>query len=361
VPAVDGGSGYDLGAPFLFSPGGNRLIQIQPSLRCNLRCRHCYTESGPEHGGAIPVARFERFLSEARALGYDYVGVSGGEPLLWRDLREFLALARGTGFTTSITTNGTLLTEARVEELRGLANLIAVSVDGPPAEHAALRGSTRAFPAMLRGLAALRASGLPFGLVFTLTRRNAHRVRWLYEFAEREGAFGIQVHPLCDFGFASVHLRGAVPDTRELRAAAWLLALLREVHGPGGPVVTLDAIARKRLEESCWPLLTGNAEALAASRFADVVPSLIVEPDGGIVPFIYGFPRRWALGQLGGEPLATAARRWRAASGAPASALLRSTLARLAAEGAELVDFFAAVLEDARREELVPGSGSVSA
>lgn len=47
---------YDFSSPFLFSPGGVRLVQIQPTLRCNLRCLHCYSESGPERHEEIPIA-----------------------------------------------------------------------------------------------------------------------------------------------------------------------------------------------------------------------------------------------------------------------------------------------------------------
>jgi pyruvate-formate lyase-activating enzyme len=339
-------------SPFLLAPGGRRLIQIQPTLRCNLRCAHCYSESGPDRRGEISFQRFTGFLEEAATLGYDYVGVSGGEPLLWKGLDEFLDFARDTGFSTSVTTNATLLRPKRAARLAGRVGLVAVSVDGPPDEHNAIRGSSTAFSSMRRGVAALRDAGISFTFAFTLTRFNADRLTWLYEFADEEGALGVSVHPLCDFGAASENLPDAVPDGREFQAAAWLLALLRQRRGPGGPGVTIDVMRRVVVEQSCWPVLDEDRGLLEAP-FAELVPALVVEPDGCIVPFIYGFPRTWAVGFIDRGSLPAAAEAWRVKCATSVAELVRSTLARLADERSDYIDLFGEVLRSAGRPEAV--------
>lgn len=233
--------------------------------------------------------------------------------------------------------------------------LVAVSVDGPPAEHAAIRNSSHAFAAMADGLKVLRAANVPFSLAFTLTQFNADRLTWLYDFANEAGAMAIHVHPLCNFGAASGALSHAVPDSREMRVAAWLLALLADQHGPGGPAVTLDAIPRAVLEESCWPMLRENDPRLAEQPFSDLVPSLIVESDGCIVPFIYGFPRAWQLGFLGRDSLLEAAERWRASLARPLSTFVSSVVTSLIASEVDYVDLFAALLDAAwQRDALRP-------
>ena len=347
---------YDLLSPFLLAPGGTRLIQVQPTLRCNLRCKHCYSESGPDQRGDLSLDSLQSFLAQAGRLGYSYVGVSGGEPLLWQGLESFLDFALDHGFSTSIITNGTLLNEKKAKMLHGRAGIVAVSVDGPPEDHAEIRGSITAFPAMQRGLAVLRDAGIPFSIVFTLTRFNADRLSWLHEFASEEGAVGINVHPLCGYGAASINLANAIPDSIEFQVASWLLALLVKQRGPGGPVVTLDVVRRSRIEESCWPLLIEEDERLLTMPFADLVPSLIIEGDGRISPFIYGFPRSWSVGFLDGEPLADAADAWRSTCAAPVAAIVRSTVERLAASEAEYFDLFGEMMESASRvhAELIP-------
>jgi len=343
---ADAGNGCELGSPFLFTPGGTRLIQVQPTLRCNLRCLHCYSESAPGRAGSLSGGSLTGFLREAGQLGYRYVGVSGGEPLLWPDLEPFLEGALDAGFSTSIITNGTLMTARRAARLRSLAGLVAVSVDGPPKDHEAIRGPA-AFGQMRRGLTALRDEGVAFALVFTLTKYNADRLGWLYEFADQVGALGVEVHPLAGAGAARDNLPHDIPDTTEFRVAAWFLALLHYHRGPGGPAVTLDVMRRERVEQSGWPMIHAGPGGPDAAPFADLVPSLVVEPDGCVVPFIYGFPRRWAVGFFERQSLAGAIDAWRSRCAAPVAGLVRATLTRLAAVEADYVDFFAEVLATA--------------
>ncbi len=100
-------------------PTGNsvNLIQSHPTLRCNLRCKHCYSSSGTEEAGELPVAALEEFLAEVGEEGFNAVGISGGEPLTHRPLPRLLASARRLGLYASVTTNGLLA--ARSPRLRG--------------------------------------------------------------------------------------------------------------------------------------------------------------------------------------------------------------------------------------------------
>jgi len=325
------------------------LIQVQPTLNCNLRCRHCYSESGPGKVGALSGDLLGAFLGEARELGYGYVGVSGGEPLVWTDLDRFLGMARELGYSTAVVTNGTLLTPARARALKQRAGVVAVSVDGPPEEHAAMRGSETAFPRMVQGLSVLRAEGVPFVLVFTLSRTNADRLSWVYAFAEEVGARAVEVHPLCHFGAAAIHLSDAIPDSQEFRVAGWLLALLSAEHGSDGPGVVMDVYRRAIVEASDWPLLPQRNRAGDTVGFADLVPSLIVEPDGAVVPFIYGFPRRWAVGRVGDGPLAAASERWRTGCVDAVAGVVGATLERLGAAEEDYIDLFGQLLATAHQ------------
>jgi Fe-coproporphyrin III synthase len=337
----------DAASPSLLATGGIRLIQIQPTLTCNLRCRHCYSESGPEHKRFLSADVFAPFLKEARSLGYRYVGVSGGEPLLWPDLDRFLQEAIDTGFSTSVITNGTLLTHRRARQLKHLAGVVAVSVDGPPEEYAEIRGSAVAFSMMQSGLAALREEKIPFVLVFTLHRTNADRLSWLHEFADQEKALAIEIHPLCDFGAASVNFSDAIPSSMEFRIAAWILALISQKRGKGGPAIIIDVFQRLLVEKSVWPLLTMSQMETENVPFSDLVPALIVEPDGCIVPFIYGFPRSWAIGSLNRGSLLDAAESWRTRCLAPVIDVVQTTLYRLRSTDQDYIDLFGQLLKTA--------------
>ena len=36
--------------------GCHRFLQVHPTRRCNLRCLHCYSESGPDRRDELPLA-----------------------------------------------------------------------------------------------------------------------------------------------------------------------------------------------------------------------------------------------------------------------------------------------------------------
>lgn len=331
---------YDLAAPFLFAPGGIRLIEIHPTRRCNLRCQHCYSESGPDEGDDLSLEDLNGFLREAARIGYNYVGISGGEPLLWGDLISFLRFAKQTGFSTAITTNGTLLTHDSALQLRDVADIVSVSVDGPPEVHGVIRNSPTAFGFMERGLKRLRKAGVSFTLTFTLTRYNAGHLSWLYNFADQMGAAGLHIHPLCGFGAAKTNLADAIPDSLEFKMSSYLLALLISQHSHEGPVVTMDAMKLSKIMNSPWALIRNGDLQIDREKFVDLVPSLVVESDGYIVPFIYGFPRCWSLGSIGKKHFTSVVKSWKSKYAMHLSKMIRKTLERLSVVNVEYVDLF---------------------
>src|SRR4029079_3353776 len=128
--------------------GASAILQIHPSRRCNLRCRHCYSSSGPWVADTTDLDVLRRTVTEACSLGYDVFAVSGGEPLLFRGLSLLLTHAHRLGMRTAVTSNGLLLTERRLSELVGLVDVLAISLDGRPETHDWMRGDRRAFARM---------------------------------------------------------------------------------------------------------------------------------------------------------------------------------------------------------------------
>ncbi|QWA20530.1 radical SAM protein [Streptomyces sp. JCM17656] len=175
--------------------GGQAVLQLHPSRRCNLSCRHCYSLSGPEVDAALPLALLQQVTREAAGLGYRVVGVSGGEPLLYPELPPLLRTARDAGMRTTVTTNGMLLTERRLSELAPLTDVLAISLDGHPDWHNRLRGNPRAFGVLDRRMKAVERSGIPCAFIKTLTLENLAELEFVVAYAQAHGAGGVQVHP----------------------------------------------------------------------------------------------------------------------------------------------------------------------
>lgn len=144
------------GAPPSFGFGG-RLSSAFPSQviidvteRCNLACTHCphpdFRQSAHYGGRNLDPALCAKAIDEVAVAGRGIVQhvrfTSEGEPLLHKDIVAMLAHAVGvSGATVSLTTNGVLLSAARIEQLLSTGvHLIDISIDAfDPGTYARIR------------------------------------------------------------------------------------------------------------------------------------------------------------------------------------------------------------------------------
>ena len=290
-----------------------RVLQIHPTLRCNLKCPHCYSSSSPEEVGELSLDLLRQTLSDAFSEGYNAVGVSGGEPLMFSSLHGVLEHARALGMVTTVTTNGMLLDQKRLHDLRELVDLIAISLDGVEESHNRMRGNPRAFELMTRRLNDVRDANAKFGFIFTLTMHNLHELEQVASFAVEQGASSIQVHPLEEVGRAQSLLANSSPDDLELAYAFLECARIKEMYGEKLKV-QFDVADRDLVREFPCRVYADeltNLDELIQRPLADLVSILIVENDGFVVPMQYGFSRAYGLGNLRDDSFRHHAARWK--------------------------------------------------
>jgi pyruvate-formate lyase-activating enzyme len=275
------------------------VLQVHATRHCNLRCAHCYSSSGPQLKGSLPLPILARLFDDAAAEGYDVASFSGGEPLMDPLIFAQIAAARRAGLTVNLVTNAMLITDAVAARLAQVAGVVGVSVDGPPESHDALRGRRGAFAHMERGLGRLRAAGVSFALIHTVRGDALKHLRWVAAFAQDAGAAALQLHVLEPSGRAAPDTSGADLATRLMLLAPGL------VRDHPGLDVRIDVLPISHLPD--WQGGRGVADRLAA-----VVDPLVLEPDGVLAPFTYGAPRRLAIGDITCRSLAEGLRPRRA-------------------------------------------------
>jgi MoaA/NifB/PqqE/SkfB family radical SAM enzyme len=282
------------------------VLQVHPSRRCNIACAHCYSSSGPSVREELRWELLSACLEDAAGLGYRQLAVSGGEPLLYRPLGRLLAQARELGVLTTVTTNGMLLTRARWEPLAPLVDVLAVSIDGTPAEHDEIRGRSGAFAKTVANLEVVRSTRSAFGFIFTLTQHNADSLEFVVRLGAAHGARSVQVHPLTLHGRAATTLPDARPDGTEILAA--LVEAVR-LGGELGVVVHVDAVTIDQLVEYRGHFVPETP----AESLPDVAHTLVVDADGTVVPLTHEVDRELALGSLADARLRVLASDWLAA------------------------------------------------
>ena len=243
----------------------------------------------------LDAATICQVVSDAAAMGYQVISVSGGEPLMYGGLDEVLAHAKSLGLRTTVTTNGFFSGLQRLKALSGLIDVLAISLDGPPEFHNEIRGSARAFDRLESGLPNVRQAGIPFGFIHTLTQRNWEQLLWVAEFAAANGASLLQIHPLELAGRATHEMAGDAPES-DLLAKVYVLAFALASQYGDTMKVQLDLLYRDHLREEPEMVYAGELH----DRPEQVNPAqslglIVLEPDGTVVPVAFGFSRRFRL------------------------------------------------------------------
>jgi MoaA/NifB/PqqE/SkfB family radical SAM enzyme len=259
--------------------------------------------SGPTVLEEIPLDLLFGCLDDAAGFGYRQLAVSGGEPLLYRYLAEILCFARGLGMVTTITSNGMLITPDRWQLLAPLVDVLAISIDGTPLDHDRIRRRDGAFASTIANLEVVRASGVPFGIIFTLTQHNVDSLEFVVRLAAEHGARSVQVHPLTLHGRAATTLPNARPDGMELVTA------LFEANRLGddlGIKVHVDAITHQQMVAYRKHLVPKRP----VTEFVEVAPILVIEADGSVMPLTHEVDRILKLGALPKARLSSLVRDW---------------------------------------------------
>jgi GTP 3',8-cyclase len=110
-------------------------LRISVTDRCNFRCTYCMPSDGIEFKNHDQMLRYEdigKIAQEAGKMGFYKIRLTGGEPLVKKNIERCVALIKETGYYRDIcmTTNGSLLTFEKAVALKaGGLDRITVSLD----------------------------------------------------------------------------------------------------------------------------------------------------------------------------------------------------------------------------------------
>lgn len=104
-------------------------VKFEVTDRCNLECSFCHQDFGAKGGTTdLDWDTFERVLAAAKKDHVPVIRLTGGEPLVLKQIDTYLRRAKELGFAVIVNTNGTALPEKRVIALKGLIDCIKISL-----------------------------------------------------------------------------------------------------------------------------------------------------------------------------------------------------------------------------------------
>ncbi len=175
------------------SPRKINYLRISVTDRCNLRCIYCTPESNFEelpHEEILAYEEIERVVRAGARFGITKARVTGGEPLIRRDILHLVRMIRGISGIRELvmTTNGVLLSRMAAELKSAGLDRINISIDSLDGEKFSRITRGGSLDKVLEGLEAARGAGFRVKINVVLMRGvNDDEIEDYVRFAAEKG------------------------------------------------------------------------------------------------------------------------------------------------------------------------------
>ncbi|MGD9712689.1 MAG: radical SAM protein [Thermomicrobiales bacterium] len=195
--------------------------------RCNARCLHCYSNSGPE-ADPKQVLSLDQALSLIDQLadaGVLVLAFSGGEPMMHPHWEELVGHAVRRGLSVNVGSNGSCITPRNADTLKTLGvKSVTISVDSHvPAVHDEFRRLDGLHAKALTAIHLLADRGIRVVVGYTPTRLNWKHGRSVIDLAYGLGANAVNLSEYVPAGRGSIDL-ALTPDELRQTLQEWIEA-----------------------------------------------------------------------------------------------------------------------------------------
>ena len=166
-----------------------RFLFFEVTLRCNAHCEHCGSSCGDKLiKDEITGDEIKGVLADiAYNSKYDprniMLNITGGEPLVRKDLFEIMEYATKLGFNWGMVTNGMLITEEIIDKMKksGIYS-VSVSIDGLEKTHESFRRVPGSYKKIINGIKMMHKKRIPMVQVITcVNKKNINELEDIYK------------------------------------------------------------------------------------------------------------------------------------------------------------------------------------
>ena len=186
--------------------------------RCPLHCPYC---SNPidlaRSRSELATNDWKRVFTQARELGALQLGLSGGEPLIRRDLEELVAHANTLGYYQTLVTSALGLTHERADRLKaaGLEH-VQISFQDSEKQIAEKIAGTRSWDAKLQAAEWIKELDFAFSVNVVLHRANLDHLADIIDMAGALGADRIELANTQYYGWAVLNRESLMPTRDQI-------------------------------------------------------------------------------------------------------------------------------------------------
>jgi len=227
-----------------FSADKKPVVVWNITQRCNLKCIHCYAQAQDRASkNELTTEEGKRLIDNLGHFGVPVLLLSGGEPLMRKDILELAQYATSKEIRTVLSTNGTLLTRDVTRALKEIGlSYVGVSLDGMRTINDKFRGIKGSFDAAIKGIQNCKAVGLKVGLRFTMNRINVKDIPSIFDLLEKEQTERLCFYHLVYAGRGTRLIQEDLNHQETREAVDLIIDRTKDLHGRGKPaeVLTVD-------------------------------------------------------------------------------------------------------------------------
>jgi len=173
---------------------------------CNYNCLHCSFASKPAAEDEIDTEGGKRIVDQLYEIGGRWFGLSGGEPLVRKDIFEIIEYAKSIGMNVSLITNGYYVKGDILDKLARNEVMTAISLEGKEKINDYMRGKG-SYATALKAMDELSRNGIFDCIVTTLNKNNCGDVDHIAQLGYEYNARRVVYHNYIPVGRAKEHLK----------------------------------------------------------------------------------------------------------------------------------------------------------
>ena len=159
------------------------------TYKCNLRCKHCFTNSGIESKEELTLKEKIDLVEQLSDLGVERISIAGGQPFASQDIYTFIKKCNDKDIDVSISTNGIYFSKDIIEKIDQLKiKNITISFDGGTEESMDYIRGKGTYKKVIEGLDRLQKYyNKKYSIKTTLMKNNINEIENLINIAIRYG------------------------------------------------------------------------------------------------------------------------------------------------------------------------------
>jgi MoaA/NifB/PqqE/SkfB family radical SAM enzyme len=242
------------------------IVDIAYNYACNLKCKHCTASRFKKDGRKLTPQDLRKISDECHQLGLCQFCISGGEPLLFKDLDEVITSLQPDKFHLTMSTNGHFMTKDMAKRLKTIGlDKVKISLDDfDEKKHNSNRNNDGAYQKAVNAMLNAKEAGLSVVIQAVVTHQNCQSDQTIQmaKFAKEHG-FTVDVL----IARATGEWEGKHDILIDEEDAKFLLNANKEY-----PVLHRDTFPSYGMDKGC-----GAVKAcLHVTQFGDVLPCVYI-------------------------------------------------------------------------------------